>query len=95
MISLMDINLIQVIWKHLVLSTVAEIKQAIKKIHDSRKYGVSGWEYEDLSELAHRVAIELGKDPENDKLVMARIYKVMSMPDVKEILEKKGFPLRR
>lgn len=81
-------------WKFTTLPTVKDIKQAIKKIHDAPwKYGLSGasWEHGDLgdlSELAHAVAIERGKDPENDKPVMALIYAVMSMPDVKELLEK-------
>lgn len=86
------------IWKHSVLPTVAEIKKAIKKIHDAPwKYGLSdsSWKYGDpgdLSELAHRVAIERGRDPDNDKPAMALIYAVMSMPDVRELLEKGAIP---
>ena len=76
------------IWKFLTPPTLKDIKQSIMKIKDY------SWDYVDRSELARKVAIELGRDPENNKPVMALIYAVMSMPDMKEHLEK-GFPLRR
>lgn len=85
---------------HLIFSTplVTEIIEVIKKIHDSPwKYGLSGssWEYEgelgDLSELARRASVELGKNPD-DKSIMDMIYVVMAMPDVKEHLEKGAIP---
>lgn len=83
-----------VYWRVLTTPMIDEVKQVIKKIHDSQKYGISGWEYEGLSELAHRASMKLGSDPENDKPVMALIYAVMSMPDMEEYLEKKPFPFR-
>ena len=73
------------IWKFLIPPTIKDIKQSIMKMED---YNL------DRSELARKVAIERGKDPENNKPVMALIYHVMSMPDMKEYSEKR-FPLRK
>lgn len=63
--------------------TIDEIKQAIMKIKDY------SWDYVDRSELARMVAIEMGKDPESNKSVMALIYAVMAMPDMQTHLKRK------
>jgi predicted transcriptional regulator len=70
------------IWKFLATPTVDEIKQVIIKIKDY------SWDYVDLSELAYKVAIELGKDPE-DGAIRKLIYAVMARPDVKRHLKRR------